>query len=133
IACQTLSQGRPLPEHLMPAVSVLAALGAWRMTQGIYRFDESLYPAITSTPLAGDIPCDVLHRMPEWCVYVETPSLTWLNGPLHGFWAYLEYEPAAGSQELHILPHCSVEAAPVGMALNAGTIKQSLDQYLARA
>ena len=41
----------------------LAALGAWRVTQGIYRFDEDLYEAIVSTELKGDIPADLLTSL----------------------------------------------------------------------
>ena len=71
-------------------VARLAALGAWRVTQGIYRFDPDLYLAIIETSVDGDLPHDVLYRMPEWCVYVETPGMLWLGVQLHGFFAHLE-------------------------------------------
>jgi hypothetical protein len=53
----------------------LTTLACWRMTQGIYRIDPAVYAALIETPLTGDIPADVLLRLPEWCVYVETPGL----------------------------------------------------------
>lgn len=53
----------------------LTTLICWRMTQGIYRIDPALYDALISTPLDGDIPVDVLLRLPEWCIYIETPGL----------------------------------------------------------
>lgn len=56
------------------------AVAQWRPTQGIYRFDPELYDAIVSTPLEGDIPADVLTRLPEWCVYIETPELVFVTG-----------------------------------------------------
>ncbi len=66
---------------------------AWRMTQGIYRFDPVLYQALIDTPASGDIPAEILMRMPEWCVYIETPGL-WIPAapgmdaaPLRGVWA----------------------------------------------
>ena len=65
-------------------VAKLAALGSWRATQGIYRFDPALYAAVVDTPVDGDIPCDVLYRLPEWCVYIETPGIEWGGAPLQG-------------------------------------------------
>ena len=43
-----------------------------------------VYDAVRDTPVEGDIPCEVLHRLPEWCVYVETPGMTAFQAPLHG-------------------------------------------------
>lgn len=64
---------------------------SWRMTQGIYRFDDAVYDAVVQTEQAHKIPADMLRRLPEWCVYVETPGLTCDFGTgdtqLHGVWA----------------------------------------------
>lgn len=73
-------------------------LACWRMTQGIYRFDPTLYSSLIDTDLAGDLPADVLLRLPEWCVYIETPGLqvaTRSGGrsALIGAWARLDIEP----------------------------------------
>lgn len=51
---------------LMPFVT----LACWRMTQGIYRFDTTVYESLLSTKLDGELPVDVLLRLPEWCVYL---------------------------------------------------------------
>ena len=37
-------------------------LAAWRMTQGIYRIDPTLYAALSETPIAGDIPAQSTIR-----------------------------------------------------------------------
>jgi hypothetical protein len=55
-------------------VGRLAALGSWRGTQGVYRFDQDLYEAVRATPIECDLPAEILYRLPEWCVYVETPG-----------------------------------------------------------
>jgi len=73
-------------------VALLGALAAWRVTQGIYRFDPSTFDAIWKTPVTGDIPSAVLHHLPEWCVYVPTPGQTWKGTTLYGFFAHLEYD-----------------------------------------
>src|SRR6266508_5510237 len=59
------------PHDLASEIAWLSALGAWRPTQGIYRFAPALLDALWSTPVTGDLPVEVLHRLPEWCVYLE--------------------------------------------------------------
>ena len=46
-------------------IFVLAALAAWRFSQGIYRFDPTIAPTIIDTPIS-DLPVDVLYKIPEW-------------------------------------------------------------------
>lgn len=84
-------------------VGRLAALGAWRITQGIYRFDPDLYAALISTPLTGDLPDDLLYRLPEWCVYVETPGLSFAEQPLLGVYAHMEYDARDGHADLRLV------------------------------
>src|SRR3546814_19198225 len=76
------------------------------MTQGIYRYDATRRDAVLQTPLDGELPTANLYRLPEWCVYVETDQETthWAGRPLHGFFAYLEYDIArGGTPELRLL------------------------------
>jgi hypothetical protein len=54
----------------------ITTLACWRMTQGIYRVDPALFEALITTPINGDIPAAVLLRLPEWCIYIETPGLS---------------------------------------------------------
>lgn len=69
----------------------LTALGAWRVTQGIYRFDPSIYEAVLDTPISGNLPHDLFFHMPEWCVYVETPGRCFQGAQLHGAFVYLDW------------------------------------------
>ena len=73
--------------HFNPAL--LGALVAWRPTKGIFRFHPELYESLIDTDIAGDVPSDVLLRMPGWAVFIETPVSEKLPFHLHGFWAYL--------------------------------------------
>lgn len=74
-------------------------LAAWRMTQGIYRIDPALYEALITTELSGDLPADILLRLPEWCVYIETPGLrredaqTGQGIDIVGAWARIDTPP----------------------------------------
>lgn len=92
----------PLPLVLVADVGRLAALGAWRVSQGIYRFDPALYEALVTTPLNGDIPDSVLFHLPEWCVYIETPDLEAFGKPLFGVFAHLESDMNTGQVELRL-------------------------------
>lgn len=98
---------RGLDNRLDPAevidIGRVAALGAWRQSQGIYRFDATLLSALLATPVVGALPCDLLHRLPEWCVYVETPGVVLEGDPLHGFYAHLEVDQGDGREELRLV------------------------------
>lgn len=75
-----VSGGRPLPPADTHQVGVLGALAAWRVTQGVYHFNPTVLDAVWSTPVAGEIPTEVLSHLPEWCVYVLTPDKTLAGG-----------------------------------------------------
>lgn len=84
-----------LPEEKLTRdmLMLLASIGTWRYSQGIYRFSPPVYEALAKTELHAKIPADVLLRLPEWCVYVETPGLPWgADNTLFGFWAFLSWE-----------------------------------------
>jgi hypothetical protein len=74
-------------QHFDPAL--LGALVAWRPTKGIYRFHPELYESLIETDLEGEVPSDVLLRMPSWAVFIETPVSENMPFQLAGFWAYL--------------------------------------------
>jgi hypothetical protein len=102
----------------------LAAVAAWRATQVIYRFDETVFEALLHTRIPGDIPVEVLKRMPTWCAYIETPSLA----PLVGFYAWLEFDLADKHEELRFA--LDFEGAqhliPMGVHLH-GSIEEGLE------
>jgi hypothetical protein len=87
-------------------IAAFGALAAWRATQGIYRIHPAVRAAVESTPLEGSIPSEILHRLPEWCVYVETQGLIINSLPVAGFFAYLESDAEAGREELRLVLDC---------------------------
>ncbi len=84
-------------------IGILGALAAWRVTQGIYRFDPTTFDALWNTPVAGDIPAQVLFHLPDWCVYIPTPAQTWQGAALNGFFAHLESGLNTRRTELRLL------------------------------
>lgn len=114
-------------------VSRLGAMIAWRMTQGIYRFDPAVYDAVRDTPVTGDIPADALMHMPEWCIYVETPDMQASDHALHGFFAHLEHDMNDGRTELRLLLDTDGGLVPVPVHLGVWSLSESLNKMLAEA
>lgn len=89
--------------NLRTNLNAVAALASWRVTQGIYRFDPDLFEAVWDTPLDRQIPCEMLFRLPEWCVYIMTPGAKFAGSELRGFFAYLDHDSGKAHSELRIL------------------------------
>lgn len=121
----------PLP--LMADVGTLGALGAWRMTQGIYRFDSDLFSALWSTPL-GKIPVGILYRLPEWCVYVEAPAGYKIDQhDLLGWFTHLEYDIQAKRPELRFLFDFGKVLSPFILHLTSAILAECIEKALAES
>ena len=120
-----------LPPHLLPDVARLAAVGTWRYTQGIYRFDPDVCDAVMSAGIPGEVSCEALYRLPEWCVYVETPDKEWGGMPLHGFFAHMEWDTEEGRAALRLLLDCAMGLFPfpvrLGVDALGGAVSQATD------
>lgn len=129
-AYAVVSQGGAMPAGRAGDVARVAALAAWRMTQGIYRFDPAVYDAMRATPVAGDIPHSVLYRLPEWCVYIETPGMRVGDAPLHGAWAHLEHDMGNGRAELRLLLDMDARLLPIPLHLGAWPLSESISRMM---
>jgi hypothetical protein len=113
--------------------AALMALASWRVTKGIYRFDPELFQAVWETPLEGNLPHELLYRLPEWCVYLETPVRDFLGRELRGFFAHLEHDANNKSSELRMVldvrdHHGQDVLEPVVMILTGHhTLQQALE------
>ncbi|MDY0036709.1 MAG: hypothetical protein RBS05_12440 [Zoogloea oleivorans] len=130
-AVEALVRGNPI--DVARAVSPANTLATWRMTQGIYRFDPTLYESLIATPLTGDLPADALARLPEWCIYLETPGLSVLHrdmvnrSPLAGAWVRNDIE--ADGRRVFIVTLDIEGAAGIesqAIVLNAGTLQAAI-------
>ncbi len=103
-----LTQGAPQPD-LRPLglqIGRVGALAAWRTTQGIYRFDPTIFAAVWDTPIAGDLPTVLLYHLPEWCCYVPVAPARPLwheELSLHGFFVHLEWDANTHHMELRFV------------------------------
>lgn len=101
------TQGGPINEQCYDAkLSPAVIAAAWRVGQGVYRFDPTLYYTLLNQPLEGNLPCDVLKRLPEYCVYIETYNIDFCTIPVVGFWAHLESDPQNQRTELRFVFMC---------------------------
>lgn len=122
-----------LPPHLSGDVARLAALGTWRYSQGIYQIDQDLMSALMDSPISGDLPSDVLYRLPEWCIYIETPGQKWLGDELYGFWAHMEWDANTGRTELRFLLDCEKNLIGLPLHVGAWTITEAVDRAISEA
>jgi len=107
----------------------ISALMAWRTTQGIYRIDKEVHTALVETPLSDDIPVEVLKRLPEWCIYIETPNLVLEKIEIHGVWVHLDTFGGKDVEDLRIWVDCEMPF-PILLELRAGSIVGNLNRRL---
>jgi hypothetical protein len=111
-------KAEPFPLERAYDPMILSALCAWRMGKGIYRFDPDLLQELWETPVAGEIPGEILLRLPEWCVYLELPGRALgKDMPIQGCFAFVDWEPRFGRAELWLIAdtpdHGLLPAAPI--------------------
>lgn len=116
-------------------------LATWAKTQGIYRFDPDIYADLISAPLTGELPSELLKNMPEWCIYLETPTLNLMAGKAcRGCWVMLDYDAgpdgANSRYELNVMfdlvlpegvdfPFATVATIPLGDK----SLQEVMDEY----
>ena len=114
-------------------VGCLAALGTWRVTQGVYRFDPDLLTALASTPVEGDLPAELFYRLPEWCVYIETPGQQWITTPLYGFFAHMERDMNTGHDELRLVLDTETALQPLPIHIGQWPLAEAMQRAVAEA
>lgn len=127
-----VSSEQILFSRLKPAVITAAA--SWRISQGIYRFNSELYNELVNQPLEGNIPCDVLKRLPEYCVYIETQDAIHMSLPLEGFFAHLEYDSNTHDEELRFVFITKTgEYIPESVQIGDMTLEEGLDMTFSKS
>jgi hypothetical protein len=134
-----VSGGGRVPIERSHHIAAVGALAAWRMTQGIYRYDPALFAPLRETSIDRDLPVDSLYRLPEWCVYIETPDMTWEGRPLHGAWTHLDWSEHS-ADELRLLLDTAEDTdnpldaerglVPIPVILGAGGLAAALDRVI---
>jgi hypothetical protein len=92
-----------MPDSMFVDLVLIQVLSAWRATQGVYVFDDSVYGTIAETEMRGSLPTELLKHMPEWAVLVSSPGLTFLGDPVDGFFACLDFDLRSSTPLLTLL------------------------------
>jgi len=119
-----------LPINLLPEVSRLSAIGTWRYSQGIYQIDSTLLKELIESPMSGSIPSEVLYRLPEWSMYIETPDMSWMDTALYGFWVHLEWDVNSERSELRFLLDTEKDLVAIPLHIGAWTITEAVDRAM---
>jgi hypothetical protein len=120
-----------VPLKLIGNVARLAALGAWRITQGIYRFHPDTFEALSNTSMEGNLPCQVFTRLPEWCVYIETPAMfDFDNSRCYGFFVHLEHDARDSRMELRFLLDTEEMLVPFILHMGDWSVQEAVDRAM---
>ncbi len=113
----------------MPKLHALSATCTWQFSKGIYDFDSDLYQALIDSEIKGDLPSEVLHRLPEWCLYINTPNYQFDGQPAHGFYAMLEHDMNDGHHELRLFIDADGKLISVPLHLGNWSVHDAVDKY----
>lgn len=124
-ARRDMAAGDPGSPNIHEAFA-LPALAHWRLSRGLYEFDETLSDALLDTPLA-EVPADALRHLPEYAPYIRLPDLPFLNWTVHGAWL-LRFLARDGNSALQmVLHHSGDQVASLSIGLTPG---RPLDELL---
>lgn len=104
----------------------LVALAAWRVTKGIWDFDEALFRHLWETPLEGELPVEALFRLPEWCPYICLRDADAGGVPVSGAFVWLEHDVGTGRAELRFLLDTDQGPISAVLHLNRSTVAECL-------
>ena len=126
LRCEQMLPGAPkAPESESGA---LAAAWLWMKAKQIFCFDQTLYDALADQPIDGDIPVEILKRLPVPCVYIANPipAVYGAENPSIGFFAWLVYNGDTATTFLSLLPLFKGGTAPKEMLCPLiGSLKSS--------
>lgn len=123
------------PGDLAVEAAIVTALASWRMGgKNVLVFDEDVLAEIWNMPLEGDIPTDVLLRLPFWCAYVPTPPAITNSEDTRGVFMHLEHDVHTKRPELRFVSHFAnidgtADLYPIPFDIDA---KLPLDQVVNR-
>lgn len=115
----------------LESAAILTVSYIWQQTKQVFRFDPALMKELENQPFTGDIPTEILHRLPVPCVYVEGKT-DFLGHPMSGFFAYLDCY-AEDDERLVLLYISDRNEYEITSIPLCGTIDDSLEKLLSTA
>ena len=137
-SCAIVAEGGGDPIDQFGLAGILAAAAAWRVGQGIYVFDETVLQDLWGQPINGEIPSEVLLRLPESGIYVAFPAPMIVHEgaeprTVFGFFAHLDYDSETQTRTLRIAadsPDGFMQTVPIDLV---GTLDDSIKSVMAEA
>jgi len=130
---------RKKESHAVNTMLMVSALGSWRLTQGIYRFDFDLGQSLIDTPWQGKIAWEQLMQLPEWCIYIEDPGYTATEDKklfvfetatqVHGYFVQLDCDLFQNIPMLRIVVHLGKSFMPVCIPLGDWTLNEAMEKF----
>jgi hypothetical protein len=132
IVCE--DAGTPIvPSNQVPDIGRMAAIGTWRYSKGVYRFDPDVFASLWSTSITGNLPSEVLLRLPQWCIYIETPDKMLDTNPMYGYWCHLEWDANDQHQELRLLLDTESILLPIVIHLGDWPLETAIQKAVAES
>ena len=128
---QTMKEYHETDELLQDSF-VASALGVWRLSKGYYRYDSELYASLLKAAIPGNAPTDIFFRLPELCVYIETPGYRWNKWDVSGFFAHLSDEPELRRVDLRLVVDTNAGHQMLILPLGAGVLVDALSTLYGR-
>lgn len=129
IVCE--DAGTPtVPSNQVADIGRLAAIGTWRYSQGIYRFDPDVFKSLWNTSITGDLPSEVLLRLPQWSIYIETPDQSFGADPMYGYWCHLEWDANDQRRELRLLLDTESTLLPIPIHLGDWPLETAIQKAI---
>ncbi len=128
-AYSIVSSGGDMNIDQVTDVSEVSSMAAWRLSKGVYRFDQDLFESLWFTPIDHKLPIDLFFKLPEYGLYIETPGKLYEKRELHGFFVHLEEDVNQGHIELRLLLDTSSGLVSLPIHLNEQGIHESLIDF----
>lgn len=89
---------RDFDERVVETLEIVYAALLWGLSARIYVIESGLEEVFGDVfvPLSSPIHYKVLANLPDWCVYIATPSRKINQTAISGFFAYVDFEPNHG-------------------------------------
>lgn len=101
----------------------IAALAAWRLGQGIYRFDPALVDAIMAEQPSFSV--TEIVNLPEWCLYIDAPPCL----EIYGCFAFLDYSGSDQPPTLYLLLDTAEQLQAISLKLSPDEIMGEIRQH----
>jgi len=80
-------------------VHYMAVIGTWAYCKSIYKFNDYLFEELKHCSLSENIPVEVIKKLPEYSIYIETPNCKFNEMPMAGFFVMIEHVVEKGEVE----------------------------------